>query len=168
MIPVVPARLDWPSAIGNFILNYGVLDWHVLVFLEARLPADEFARIKGRHFQDRIALVKSLVVSGQYSDVQRQAFENFFVRLDPIRELRNHIAHGHMLCRWHEDAKTWRISLALPKDLDALDASGTRLLEFGELTKALSELPALIEEFQTLSGSWCEEQIELHVNRRSP
>jgi len=35
MIPVLPAQLDWPSAIGNFILNYGVLDWHVLVFLEA-------------------------------------------------------------------------------------------------------------------------------------
>jgi hypothetical protein len=164
MIPVVPARLDWPSAIGNFILNYGVLDWHVLVFLEARIPSDEFAKIKGKHFQDRIALVKSLAASDQHSDEQRQAFGKFFTRLDPIRELRNHIAHGHLLSRWQEDTKTWQILLALPKDLDVLNAPETRLLEFGELTKALAELPELIEEFKKLSSSWIEEKFEIHVN----
>ena len=165
MIPIVPVRLDWPSAIGNFILNYGVLDWHILVFLEARLPADEFARIKGKYFQDRITLVKSLVASGQYSDEQRQAFWKFFVRLDPIRELRNHIAHGHMLIRWQEDAMTWKVSLTLPKDLDAPEAPETRHLEFAELTKALIELTGLIEEFNELSDPWIEEKIEIHVKR---
>ena len=38
MNPILSARLDWPSAIGNFILNYGALDWHVFVFLESRTP----------------------------------------------------------------------------------------------------------------------------------
>ena len=157
MIPVLPAQLDWPSAIGNFILNYGVLEWHVLVFLETRLTADEFARIKGGHFQDRIACVKSQVAAGPYPAAQRQAFEKFFARLGPVRKLRNHIAHGLLLSRWQEDAKTWKILLAMPKDLDALDAPATRLLEFGELTQALTELPELIEEFKTLTGPWCEE-----------
>jgi hypothetical protein len=163
MIPVVPARLDWPSAIGNFILNYGVLDWRVLVFLEARLPAGEFARIKGKHFQDRIALVKSLVASGQYSDEQRQAFGKIFIRLDPIRELRNHIAHGHILSRWQADSKTWKVSLALPQDLDVLDAPKTRHLEFADLLDASAGLTELIGEFQRLTGPWIQEEIKIHT-----
>jgi hypothetical protein len=38
MNPILPARLDWPSAIENFIRNYGALDWQVFVFLERRMP----------------------------------------------------------------------------------------------------------------------------------
>jgi hypothetical protein len=159
MIPVMPARLDWPSIIGNFILNFGALDWYILVFLEARLPAEEFVRIKGKHFQDRISLVKSLVASGQYSEEQRQAFEKFFIQLDPIRELRNHIAHGHILTRWQADSKTWKVSLTLPKDLDALTAPETRHLEFDDLINASAGLTELINEFHKLSGPWIEEEI---------
>jgi len=128
------------------------------------IAAEEFTRIKGRHFQDRIALVKSLVASGPYSDEKRQVFEKFFARLDPIRELRNQIAHGHLLSRWLEDAKTWQISLVLPKDLDAPTAPETRHLDSAELTEALTELTELIEEFQKLSGHWIEEKVEIHAN----
>jgi hypothetical protein len=165
MIPVVPARLDWPSAIGTFILNFGVLDWHILVFLEARLPAEEFTRIKGKHFQDRIALVKSLALSAQCSAEQRQAFGKFFIQLNPIRELRNHIAHGHILSRWQVESKTWKVSLALPKDLDAPEAPETRQLDFDDLIDALASLADLIEDFQKLSGPWIEEKIEIHTKR---
>ena len=153
MTPIFSSqRLDWSNAIGLFILNFGQLDWQLLVFLESRISPDEFARIKGKHLQDRIARVKTLVECGPYSDEQRQAFANFFQRIDSIRELRNHIAHGHIFSRLSDDLKTWKVTLSLPKDLDAGGARETRHLEFSELTRALSELSALIEEIQNLSG----------------
>lgn len=155
MMPIFAShRLDWSSAIGLFILNFGQLDWQLLVFLESRIPGDELASIKGKHFQDRVARVKALVECGSYSDEQRQAFANLFQRIDSIRELRNHIAHGHILSRLLDDMKTWKVTLSLPKDLDANYTPETRHLEFAELTKALSELTAVIEEFQMLSGDW--------------
>lgn len=61
MIPILPARLDWPSAIGNFLINFGMQDWLVLVFLEDRTPSERFAKIKNEHFQDRIVRIKKIV-----------------------------------------------------------------------------------------------------------
>jgi hypothetical protein len=43
---LMPARLDWPSVIGNFILNFGVLDLSVLDSLESRLTPEIFAKVK--------------------------------------------------------------------------------------------------------------------------
>jgi len=159
MTPILPNRLDWPSAIGNFILNYGVLDWNLFVFLESRMPPDQFAKIKKEPFQDRIACVKHFVDDCYYSREQKQAFAKFFERLDSIRKLRNQIAHGHLLIRVTEDGKTPALTLSLPKDLDANYAAETRHFEFAELTTALQELTALIEEFQELSGGWHNETL---------
>ena len=150
----LPGRLDWFSAVGNFILNYGVLDWHVLIFLESRLSPDQFSKIKNEHFQARIARVKDLVNAGDCSARQKQDFARFFQRLDPVCELRNHIAHGHLLVRVTKDGKTPVLTLSLPKNLDSNYAPDTRHLEFSVLTSALTELAALIEEFQKLSGGW--------------
>jgi len=161
--PAMPARLDWPSAIGNFILNYGVLDWHVFVFLEKRMPPEQFAKIKNGHFKDRIARVETLVKNGNFSAEQKREFAKFFQRLDPVRELRNHIAHGHLQVLVTDDGKTPGVALTLPKNLDAADPLESRNLEFQELINALSELPNLIEEFQKLSGDWSEEN-EIGVN----
>jgi hypothetical protein len=158
MTPILPNRLDWPSAIGNFILNYGVLDWHVLVFLESRMPLDQFAKIKNKHLKDRIAQVKTLVNKGDYSAEHKRDFAKFFQRLDPIRELRNYIAHGHLLVRVAENGKTPVLTLTLPKNLDAAYAPESRHLEFRELTNAMSELTELIEQFRKLSGPWSDEK----------
>ena len=64
MRPIWPERLDWASAIGKFILNYGVLDWHVLVLLESRTSPDLFAKIKNLHLKECIERVKTLVSNG--------------------------------------------------------------------------------------------------------
>ena len=152
-VPIIGSEpLNWSSAIGLFIINYGVLDWHVFVFLESRLSPQEFGATKKLHLQDRIARVKELVGGDGCSGETRQAFEMFFRRLDPIRELRNHIAHGHLLTRLSEDGTSLILTLSLPKNLDAVDNPETRHLSFGELTKALSTLTDLIEEFGRLSG----------------
>lgn len=157
----MPDRLCWASTIGLFILNFGQLDWQFLVFLESRIPGDELSRIKGKHFQDRVARVKTLVEGGPYSHEQRQAFAHLFSRIDSIRDLRNHIAHGHILSRLSDDLKTWKVTLSLPKDLEANDPPETRHLEFVELAKALNELTAVIEAFQKLSGDWRSETREV-------
>ncbi len=154
MNPILPARLDWPSAIGNFILNYGVLDWLMFVFLETRMPPEQFAKIGKEHFQERATRVKRLVATAEFSAEQKQTFEQFFKRLESVRELRNHIAHGHLLVRMTDVGKTPVLTLSLPKDLDATEAAETRHLEFEELTKAQSELTALIEEFHKLTDDW--------------
>ena len=150
--PLCSARLDWSSAIGLFIINYGVLDWHVYVFLESKLPPREFAATKKGRNQDRIQRVKKLVDGGAYSPATKKKFAVFFDRLDPVRELRNHIAHGHLLTRMDADGKSLVLTLSLPRNLDQIDAPETRNLSFAELTSALSELTALIEEFARLSG----------------
>lgn len=158
MTPVFASdRLDWSSAIGLFIINYGVLDWHFLVFLESRIPPGEFASIKEKHFQDRVARMKSLVETLQYSDEQKAALEKFFGRVEPIRTLRNHIAHGHMVFRVDVDGKPLALTLSLPKDLDKGYAPATRRLEFQELSDALGELTAVIESFKDLTGGWSDE-----------
>ncbi len=163
MTPILPERLDWPSAVGNFILNFGALDWHVLVFLEARLPADEFAKTKGWHFQERIERVKSLLSSDNYSDEQKRTFEKLFSRIEPIRELRNHIAHGLLLVRLLGDMKTREVTLSLPKNLDENYVSETRHLKFVELTAALKMLAVLIDDFEKLAGFK-----EMHLRRDRP
>lgn len=154
MTPILTGHSSWASYIGLFIINYGVLDWHFLVFLESNITPAEFAQIKEKHFHDRVSRMKSFIESDRYSEEQKTAFSNFFDRVEPIRALRNHIAHGHLLIRVKEDCKSNTLTLSLPKDLDANFAPETRHVEFQELTNALSELTALIEEFKALAGAW--------------
>ncbi len=52
--PGIPARLDWPSMVGNFVLNFGTLDLHLQDFLESHLAPAEFNTLCKRHFQDRV------------------------------------------------------------------------------------------------------------------
>lgn len=152
MTPIVTARLDWPSAVGNFILNFGVLEWHLLVFLEARIPPDQFVRIKKELFHRRVELAKILVCDGQHSGDQKRAFDDFFARLELVRDLRNHIAHSHLLARVVDRESEPEVVLALPKNLDAPFVPESEHLSFEELIKALTELRVLIEELERLSS----------------
>ena len=150
--PIMPARLDWPSAVGNFLLNFGVLDLGVLDFLESSLPPEQFAKVKDWHLRDRIKIIMKHLQTGGYSTAKLDAFERFFIRLEPIRELRNHIAHGTMRLGLTPDQRTWEVTLSLPRDMDGSNTPGAQHLTFKELETALGELPRLIEEFEKLSG----------------
>src|SRR5947207_1453829 len=99
MIPTLPTRLDWPSTIGLFIINFGMLDYLVFDFMEKRLPQEQFSKSKGEGLNDRIKRIKRNISEGDFSAESKESFEKFFNRLKPIRELPNHIAHGHMLTR---------------------------------------------------------------------
>ena len=153
MIPPLWSELDWASAIGLFIINFGFIDHLVLDFLESRLPSEEFTKTKELHLQDRIKLVKDLLEKSDYPPEKRERFARFFHDLDPVRELRNHIAHGHLLVRLEPDMKTIVATLSQPKDLDAAYAPETRHLGFDELKGTLVRLNELIEEFRKLTGN---------------
>jgi hypothetical protein len=151
-VPILPNRLDWPSAIGNFLLNYGTLDWLVFVFLKDHLSPDDFANVKEWHFKDRATRIGQYLKEAKYPVEQQTAFSRLFERLGPVRELRNHIAHGHMHGHFDAETKKFKVTLFKAKDLDTAHLPDSRHVEFAELEAALSTLSELIEEFQSLAG----------------
>jgi hypothetical protein len=156
---LLPVRLDWPSTIGTFLLGFGNLDSGVFSFLEGRMTPDKFVKIKNSSFQDRIKLVKDLVQNGDFSSEQKLGFDKFFTRLDPIRELRNHIAHGYILLRFEKPGKPPVLTLSLPKELDSSVNPQSRQVELQELIQSLGKLTELIEEFHQLSGDWSKPEV---------
>jgi len=152
MNPPPGADNDWPSAIGLFIINFGVMDLLVLDFLKERLPPERFAKIP-EHFKDRIDLIKEQLNQADCPVEQRARFEEFFRRLERFRVLRNHVAHGLLLARPVEGTKNFIVTLSLPRDLDAEGAVVPRNLGFDELVAAVNELTKLAEEFKRLTDA---------------
>lgn len=154
MTPILPDRQCWASTIGNFIMNFGMLDWHVQNYLEDNLAPDEFAKFKGRHFRERVERINEHLRQGTFSSEKREEFGKWAARLEPIRELRNHIAHGVMRVALADDMKTGSVTLSLPRDLDETNPPEARHLSFAELFEASTELTNLIEDFQKWVGNW--------------
>lgn len=154
MTPIMPDRLCWASTIGLFIINFGTLDLHVQDFLENNLSPVEFAKFKERHFHDRVERIKAHVRQTGYEREKRQAMDEFFVRLEPVRELRNHVAHGLLRMALAEDGKAWIITLSLPRNLDGTNSPEARHLRFEELLQASTALTDLSEDFMRLFGNW--------------
>ena len=150
--PLLPARLDWPSAIGLFLINYGTLDYSAFVFLKDYLPGDEFARVKERSFKDRVEKIGQLLKDAKYPPDEQIGFARLLKRLQPIRELRNHIAHGHMYLTFDANPERRKLTLFQAKDVDTGLLPESKHVEFPELLAALSTLNELIEEFQSLTG----------------
>ena len=78
----------------------------------------------------------------------------FFARLEPVRELRNHIAHGLLRITLAEDQKTPVLTLSLPKDLDGSNPPDAQHLTHQELLTASTALTDLIADFKHLFGNW--------------
>lgn len=154
MILTMPERSSWASAIGLLIINFGVLDLLVQDYLEDNLSPEEFSKIRERPFYVRFDRVKEWVGVADYSLKQKQSFEKLCMRLEPIRELRNHVAHGILRIGLAQDQKTWILTLSLSRDLDGSNTPDAMHLDFQELTKALGELAVLIEDFQKFTGGW--------------
>jgi hypothetical protein len=153
---ILPEHWDWPSAIGNFILNFGNLDWCLIVFLEKHVPPEEFARLKNAHFKDRVARVQAILTQASRSDEQKTRISDFFKRLHDIRELRNLIAHGSAYLEKSADRQTFAITMRLPRDLDRDPAEdpAPRSLTFDDLSRACADLVKLSDEFQTDFAGW--------------
>ena len=150
--PILPARLDWPSAIGNFLMNFGALHYLVIEHLNTSLEASEFARYKERPFKDQIMRIAQHLQQNPSAIEKQREFQLLLNRLDAVRTLRNHIAHGHMLCRLDPASGSWVVSITLPKDLDVPYVAETVHLTFDELRTRLDELRELIEAFKRFAG----------------
>jgi hypothetical protein len=144
--------LDWPSAIGTFLIQFGVLDYLLVVYLKDNLELTEFVRLRERHFKDRLSRVAQHLRDSGCPTGRQEEFEHLLTRLDPIRELRNHIAHGHILLRGNVETEMPEISLSLPKDMDQEYSPESRHLTFDELRASLNELTEVIEAFKGIVG----------------
>ncbi|MFO1514978.1 MAG: hypothetical protein U1F83_19065 [Verrucomicrobiota bacterium] len=122
--------------------------------MENSLPAEEFARFKDRHFQDRIERIQKHVQQPGFSAAKREQFEQWAARLGPIREIRNHIAHGLLRLSLAEDEKTLALTISLPSDIDGSNSPEARHMTFEELLKASTELINLTESFTAWEGTW--------------
>ncbi len=151
-VPITPARLDWPSAIGNLLLNYGTLDFLVFCFLKDHLSPEEFARVKNWHFKDRLSRIAQHLLEAKCPAGQQNEFDQLLRRLEPIRDLRNHIAHGHMYFRIDEETKKPKVTVLRAKDLDTGCNPDTKHVEFSELLTGLKTLNDLAEDFQRIAG----------------
>jgi hypothetical protein len=151
-VPILPARLDWPSAVGQFLLNYGILDYFVFVFLKDHLSPDEFACVEEWHLNDRVRRISQLLKDKHYPPGQQAAFARLLERLAPVREFRNHIAHGHMYLRLDAKTRAPTVTLFKAKDLDTGLSPDSEHVRFEQLQAALATLTELIEEFQTFAG----------------
>ncbi len=149
---ILPARLDWPSAIGSFLLNFGTLEYFVFVFLKDSVTEEEFAKVKEWHLKNRLDRIAQHLKDQNYPEAEQAAFADLIKRLEPIRDLRNYIAHGHMYFRYDPATKKARVTLMRAKDLDNAHLPETKILEFSELERALTALTSLISEFEHLAG----------------
>ena len=151
-VPILPTRLDWPSAIGNFLLNFGPLEYLVFVFLKDHLQPEEFDRVKEYHLKDRLNRIEQQLKQEGYPMDERGAFAALAEAIGPIRDLRNRLAHGHLYSRYDVETKKWSVTVFQAKDADTGFLPTSRHVEFDDLLTALERLTELIEELQRFVG----------------
>lgn len=146
------ARLDWPSAIGNFLLSFGTLEYFVFVFLTDHLPEEEFGKVKDWHLKDRLTRMAAFLKESHRPPADQTAFANLVARVEPMRELRNHVAHAQMHLRIDPETGEAAVTLVKAKEADDSSLAQTRKLGFEELEHALTTMSGLNREFERLAG----------------
>ena len=151
-VPIMCGCLSWSSTIGLFLINCGTLDYLVFVFLKDNLAPREFATFQKRGLRERIEGITLHLIEANYPEAEQVAFANWAERFQPIRELRNHLAHGHMYARIHPETQKPTLTVFQAKDLDTGWLPDSQHVEFAKLQSGLKTLGELIEEFQRLAG----------------
>lgn len=149
-VPILPARLDWPSAIGSYLLNFGSLEYFVFAFLKDHLPEVEFEKVNGWHLVDRLKRIAQFLADKRYPQSTQDHFAALVARLTPLREIRNQIAHGQLHVIGLEEGKP-RVVMMESKHVDRCDSTEVRELEFAKLERALTEIAAINREFQLIA-----------------
>jgi hypothetical protein len=162
---LLPARWDWPSTIGHFLLSFGYLEYSVLAYLKDNLPPKDFEKLRDSHFKDRLEKIALHFPSQKVSPENSAALKQLIAHLDPIRDLRNRIAHGYTFLK-RDPATGFKILLFQVNDLDAEHHPDTQALQLDDLLKAANQLTDLIEEFRRLTG-W-KTATELEFNQLPP
>ena len=145
-------RWTWQFAIGQFILNFGTLEYLVLVFLKDQLQEEAFEGTRNLHLKDRLRAIANHLSDQESPANVQDCFARLVERLDPIRELRNHIAHGHLYVRIDEETQRSVVTIFRAKDLDTGLLPESKHVSLAELLAALTTLDELIREFEHLAG----------------
>jgi hypothetical protein len=148
---ILPARWDWPSTIGHFLLSFGQLEYRVLAYLKDHLPPKDFEKLRAKPFKDRLQRIALHLETQNASPENIAAFKQLVARLDLIRDLRNRIAHGYMFAQ-PNPATGFKILIFQVNDLDAEHHPESQALQFNDLLNATNQLTALIEQFTQLTG----------------
>jgi hypothetical protein len=136
-------------AVGNFILNFGMLDLHVLEFLEAKLAPDKFAKVRERPLHERLEIVGELFAE---RPTELAAFKSLLEQVAPLRKLRNHIAHGAVLVEIDPLTGGPTIRIAETKEQHDSARFGDQALSPRMLIETSRKLVDLCEEFRRLFG----------------
>ncbi|SKA97835.1 hypothetical protein SAMN02745166_02626 [Prosthecobacter debontii] len=157
MSSVLPIHINWPSAIGNYLLNFSMLDLSVLNFVKRRSPAEETAKLERMHFQDRVKRMRQMVEQAPDLQPQHAQFQILFEQIESLRDLRNLLAHGVLSVDFNisEREKEVRLCLRLPRDIGKPESDVGPGLSFEDLLSQLQPLADLNGELQQLEGG-CE------------
>src|SRR5258706_383816 len=99
---------------GDFILKFGHLEYRVAAYVTDRVPS--FAKVANKaKFTEGLKAIDEHLVDNGPSGLD--AFRQWRKSLEPIRDLRNHIAHGYMFASATENS--FSLSICQVNDLDA-------------------------------------------------
>jgi len=143
-------KLDWHSAVGNFILNFGTLEMLVRFFLEKHLASSDFEDCRKLHFKDLLEIVAMCMADAGFPTSDQDAFMELCEELNTIRDLRNHLAHCHLTVNIEKGSEP-EATLSMPRDQDRPFDPETRQLTFSDLQDGLHRLNQASETFQRLS-----------------
>lgn len=142
---ILPSRLDWPSLIGQFLLNFGTLECVVFTFLENQLPREEFEQCRNWHLKDRLSRIERHMRERGYPEDQQLAFSKALERLKEVREIRNDLAHSHLLLRPDPMTNKLAIRVFNPKHFSS-GLEESLGYDFDDILHAQDALSACIEK----------------------
>lgn len=144
---------EWAFAIGNLILNFGTLDLSVFAFLQTNLSPVEFAKAKEEPFKYRLKRAGKIL---SLSDAKRTA--DLLKTIEPLREFRNHLAHGLLYVQIDAGTLTPSLTIARAKDQDDCTVFGTRKLIVKDILDASVRVADANEAFCQLAGIYGNER----------
>ncbi len=147
--PVLPQRLDWPSVMGLFMLNFGHLELALSDILKLRSRPESKNAVIKKSFHEKIRCLQQLAGQHPAMVAKRDQWEALIVRMDAIRDLRNHLSHSTLLHSVAEDFKTLIQVLCLTQDVSA-NVSNTLRLTFEELFDQNQRLADVVGELVAL------------------
>ncbi|MEQ1750761.1 MAG: hypothetical protein ABL974_15135 [Prosthecobacter sp.] len=119
--------------------------------MKQRLPEGNWNALDRKLFKDCVNCLRQLVAQPSEMAASTAEWEPLLVRLDALRDLRNHLAHGALVNSLGEDMKTWTQRLVLTKEF-SFGLEETRQVSFDELRKEIFELADLTEKLTALAA----------------
>ena len=151
MRQVLPQNIDWPSFIGNFILNYGALDLALTDVLKRRLPEECWNALTKKSFHERVLRLGKLAGEQPEMIAQKQQWDSLIHSLKPLRDFRNLLAHSTLVHTLSEDGRTVTQTLSFTDDVSASKDERQRVT-FEELLSQAAVLADIIGELLSLDG----------------